>query len=177
MSRSAPKIEVIRALFARSGNQCAFPGCTQPLIDDKNQFIGQICHIEAALPDGERYNPNQTDEERRSYENLVLFCYPHHIETNDVSEYAAEKLKKFKREHEAKFEKSDFKIDEVALFRIMDEMESYWTRIERLNTLEHCTAELAFKINAKGSFLDIVNSCQGNIGYISSFHDTLRDSD
>jgi hypothetical protein len=177
MPRLAPTVDVIRALFARSGNQCAFPGCTQPLINDKNQFIGQICHIEAALPEGQRYNPNQTHEERRGYENLVLFCYPHHIETNDVSEYKVERLKRIKREHEARFEKLDFKIDEVALFKIMDEMERYWTRIERLNTLEHSMAELAFEINAKGSFLDLIKACQENIGYISGFHDAFRASD
>jgi len=177
MPRLAPKADIIRALFARSGNQCAFPGCKQPLINDKNQFIGQVIHVETALPDGERYNPEQTDEDRRGYENLVLFCYPHHVETNDVSEYTVEKLKTFKREHEAKYEKSDFKIDEVALFKIMGEMESYWARIERLNTLEHSMAELALDINAKGSFFDIVNSCQENIGYLSKFHDNFHESD
>jgi len=177
MQRLAPRADTIRALFARSGNQCAFPGCTQPLINDKNQFIGQVSHIEGALPGGERYNPDQTDEERRGYANLLLFCYPHHIETNDLSEYSVEKLKTFKREHEATFEKSDFKIDEAALFKIMVEMESYWARIERLNTLEHRMAELAFEINTKGSFFDIINSCQENIGYLSGFHDEFHESD
>ncbi len=177
MQRLTPRADTIRALFARSGNQCAFPGCTQPLISDKNQFIGQVVHIEGALQGGERYNPEQTDEERRGYTNLLLFCYPHHVETNNVSEYTVEKLKTFKREHEAAFEKSDFKIDEVALFKIMDEMESYWARIERLNTLEHSMAERAFKINAKGSFFDIVNSCEENIVYLSRFHDNFRESD
>ena len=107
----------------------------------------------------------------------MLFCYPNHVETNDVSEYTVEKLKTFKREHEATFEKSDFKIDEVALFKIMAEMESYWARIERLNTLEHCMTELAFDINAKGSFFDIVNSCQKNIDYLLGFHNNFRESD
>jgi len=177
MPRLTPKADTIRALFARSGNQCAFPGCIQLLINDKNQLIGQVCHIEAAMPSGKRYNPKQTPEERGGYENLVLFCYPHHVETNDVSEYTVEKLKTFKREHEATFEKSDFKIDEVALFKIMAEMESYWARIERLNTLEHCMTELAFDINAKGSFFDIVNSCQKNIDYLLGFHNNFRESD
>lgn len=125
MARLAPKTDDIRALFARSGNQCTFPGCTQPLINDKNQFIGQVCHIEAAMPSGERYNPDQTDEARRAYDNLVLFCYPHHIETNDVLTLTVENLKAIKVQHEAIFEQSDYKIDEAALFKIMDEMGSY----------------------------------------------------
>jgi hypothetical protein len=107
----------------------------------------------------------------------VLFCYPHHVETNIVSEYPVEKLRRIKWEHEAKYEKTDFKIDEAALFMIMEEMTRYWTRIEKLNTLEHSTPDLAFEIDAKGSFFDIVRSCRENIGYISSFHDTLHKSD
>ncbi|HPB04579.1 MAG TPA: hypothetical protein PLH00_07075, partial [Bacteroidaceae bacterium] len=126
MARLTPKADVIRALFARSGNQCAFPGCVQPLISERNRFIGQICHIEAALPGGERYNPKKNDEERRAYDNLLLLCYPHHIETNDVDEYPVDTLRRFKRDHEALFEKSDFKIDESALYKIIAEVDRYW---------------------------------------------------
>jgi len=177
MARQAIKVDTIRALFARSGNQCAFPGCTHPLINEKNQFIGQICHIEAALPGGERYNPDQTDKERNGHENLILFCYPHHVETNDVSEYTVEKLKAFKREHEAKFEKSDFKIDETALYKIMSEMDQYWAQIEKLNALQHSLSELAVDVKAKVSFLDVIESCRENISYLSGFFDTFRRSD
>ena len=160
MARLSPKADTIRAIFARSGNQCAFPGCTHPLINDRNQFIGQVCQIEAALPEGERYNPDQNDEERRSYENLLLLCYPHHIETNDVALYTVEMLRRFKRDHEALFEKSDFKIDEAALYKIVAEMDEYWAEIERLNTLKHIMAELAIHINARGSYLDLVKACE-----------------
>ena len=82
LARLSPRLETIRGLFARSGNQCALPGCIHPLVNEKQKFIGQVCHIEAAMPDGERYNPKQTDEERRSYENLLILCYQHHIETD-----------------------------------------------------------------------------------------------
>lgn len=177
MARLIPKVDVVRALFARSGNQCAFPGCIQPLINDRNRFIGQICHIEAALPGGERYNPHQSDEERRAYSNLLLFCYPHHVETNDVDEYPVDTLQRFKRDHEALFAKSDFKIDESALYKIIAEMDRYWAEVERLNTLEHTMAELAFSIDVRSSFLGLVESCKENIAHLSSFHDAFRDSD
>ena len=36
------------------------------------------------MPQGERFNAEQSDEERRSYDNLLLLCYQHHIETDDV---------------------------------------------------------------------------------------------
>ena len=82
------KVETIRALFAKSGNQCAFSGCKHPLIDDENNFISQICHIAAASEKGQRFNLMMNDEERRSYDNLILLCYPHHIKTNDVQRFS-----------------------------------------------------------------------------------------
>ena len=125
MARLAPSTDVLRALFARSGNQCAYPGCTQPIINQRNKFIGQVCHIEAAMPGGERHNKTQSDEQRRDYDNLLLLCYPHHIETNDVGEYPVDKLA-MKLEHERQFLKTDFKIDESELYRLSHEMEQFW---------------------------------------------------
>jgi hypothetical protein len=69
-------------------------------MDDNNVFLGEICHIEAAEPGGERYNPNQTDEQRRSFENLLLLCHAHHKITDDVNEYTVEKLQTIKLKHE-----------------------------------------------------------------------------
>lgn len=103
MARLAPTKEVIRRLFAYSGNICAFPECNERLIDVEGDFVGQICHIEAAEPGGERYNDAMTDEDRRSYENLLLLCYKHHVKTDDVIRYPVVALKKMKGDHEARF--------------------------------------------------------------------------
>ncbi len=104
MSRLTPKTEVIRHLFAVSGNQCAFPSCAHELISEKGTFVAQICHIEAAEKGGERYNKNQTDEERRAFSNLILMCYRHHRETDEVDEFTAAKLKEIKDAHERQFQ-------------------------------------------------------------------------
>lgn len=177
MARLSPAAETIRALFARSGNQCAFPGCTQHLINHKNQFVGQVCHIEAAMPGGERYNEFQTDEQRRHYNNLLLMCYAHHIETDDVSEYPVKRLVEIKNEHENKFLKADFKIDESALYKLMQDMEQYWTDIERLNTHEHSFKELAIDVNAKASGLDILVEANEAYQYIQDILEGLHESD
>lgn len=103
MSRLPPKSHVIRRLFALSGNVCAFPGCKHKLVNEKGKFIAQVCHIEAAEEGGERYNNDQTDEQRRAFDNLMLMCYEHHIETNDVLLYTPIILKKIKLEHERKY--------------------------------------------------------------------------
>lgn len=103
VKRLAPKKEVLRELYIKSGNECAFPGCHNILVDEQGVFVGEVCHIEAALPGGERFNPHMTNEERRSYDNLMLMCPQHHVITDDVNVYTVEKLKQMKRSHEAKY--------------------------------------------------------------------------
>lgn len=155
MARKEPVKNVLRALFARTGNQCAFPGCTQSLISTNNKFIGQLCHIEAASPGGERYNSVQTDEERRAYDNLMLMCYPHHIETDDVEQYTVEILKEMKQTHESSFQANTFKVNEEVIYRLALEMESYWAEIELLNSVKNVCEEYAVPINSKANFFDV----------------------
>ena len=91
----------IKKLFGLSGNQCAFPGCTKTLVNDKNALDSCICHIEAAKIGGERYNPNMTDKERADYNNLIPLCPQHHAETNDTNHYTVAVLHKMKIDHES----------------------------------------------------------------------------
>lgn len=177
MARLAPKLEIIRALFARSGNQCAFPGCTQPLINEKHKFIGQICHIESALPGGERFNEDQSDEDRRGFDNLILLCYPHHIETDDVDEYPVEYLKQIKFDHEKMFEKSEFVVNEKDLHTISMSMYDYWKKIDKLNSIEHFYEELKFDIDSGSGFFDVLKSAKESLAHIKEFAEYLHKSD
>lgn len=110
MARLAPTQATIKSLFAKSGNQCAFPDCQQILVDEDDDFVGQICHIAAANSGGERYDSSMTDEQRRSGDNLILLCYPHHVKTNNVECYPVTTLRKMKRDHERLFRKAKFQI-------------------------------------------------------------------
>jgi hypothetical protein len=179
MGRLAIKTDVLKSLFARSGNQCAFPGCTQPLINEKNKFIAQVCHIEAALEGGQRYNPNGNDENRRSYENLLILCYPHHIETNDVDEYPVERLLQIKREHEQMFLKSDFKLDESEIYKLSYEMEKYWFDIDRLNKLDHIFVDSGLAMDVKGdsNFFDVIVSAYDALNGIENLLEIFHQSD
>jgi hypothetical protein len=98
--RLPPTRDTLRELYLKSGNRCAFPGCKKHLFNIKGVFVGQICHIEAAEPGGERFNINQTNEQRRLPSNLMLMCYDHHVETNDVGKFPLERLARIKAEHE-----------------------------------------------------------------------------
>lgn len=101
--RLAPTRDTLRELYLKAGNRCAFPGCNKALFNRKGVLVGQICHIEAAEPGGPRFNQNQTNEQRRNASNLVLMCYDHHVETDDVSKFPVEQMARIKTEHEKLF--------------------------------------------------------------------------
>ena len=44
-----PVYQVARDLYLRSGNRCAYPGCSQPLMTADGVLAGETGHIEAAL--------------------------------------------------------------------------------------------------------------------------------
>jgi tetratricopeptide (TPR) repeat protein len=100
---SSPTTATIKRLFAVSGNRCAFPGCSLQLVDpDSGTVLGEICHIAARSPEGPRYDPDQTEQERHGFENLILLCPAHHkIVDGSPDEYTVERLRQIKAEHEA----------------------------------------------------------------------------
>ena len=103
LKRLAPTRETLRELYLKSGNLCAFSGCRKALFNGKGVFVGQICHIEAAMPGGARFNKKQTNEQRRHVSNLLLMCYDHHVETDNVSKFPVNRMRRIKEEHERKF--------------------------------------------------------------------------
>lgn len=147
MARLAPSRETLIALFAKSGNVCAFPGCSHELVTERNVFVGQLCHIEAANAGGQRFNPASTDEERRSFGNLLLLCYRHHKETDDVSRYDAETLREIKILHESLNGEKPFKIDEAFLYHLETEMQSYWEAVSAANDNNHVIPQFAVRVN------------------------------
>lgn len=157
VKRLTPKKETLRELYLKSGNQCAFPGCNNLMMNYNGDFTGQICHIEAAEPGGERFNPDQTNEERRSLENLVLLCYQHHVHTNHVEKYTVEVLKKIKKDHENKFSNLISKLQNS--IRDLTELQgfSYTESCKRINEIlewGHNTEELIFCTKEVNTLLD-----------------------
>ncbi|SFJ03568.1 hypothetical protein SAMN05421638_1953 [Kaistella treverensis] len=97
-------ILTIKKLYALSGNKCAFPNCDVVFLnweDDIN--FSNICHIEDAnqsTQKADRYNSKLTGKERADYNNLLLLCPNHHIETNNPDKYTVDVLREMKRNHE-----------------------------------------------------------------------------
>lgn len=100
------KPSTIRRLDILSGNQCYNPNCTKQLIaHDGATIISKICHIEAAKSNGPRFNPQMNDDERRSFDNLLLLCDECHTVIDNMSnleKYHVNLLKVWKKTHESK---------------------------------------------------------------------------
>lgn len=98
-----PSVATVKRLFAVSGNRCAFPGCTIPLVDEASgKVTGRVCHIRAAKVEGPRYDPSQKEVERYDFANLVLLCPIHHdVVDADLNAYSVDRLLQMKATHES----------------------------------------------------------------------------
>lgn len=103
--------ETVKVLFGRSGNQCAYPECTNTLIEPATEksdalVTAHICHIYAISTGGPRGKIGLTQKELNAPENLILLCRNHHAVVDGQYEtYPADMLKEWKRTHEAKVQK------------------------------------------------------------------------
>lgn len=115
----------LKVLFALSGNQCAYPDCTNPVIvpstDQSDPLVlNEICHIYALNEDGPRGKAGLTEKELNAPENLILFCPTHHaIVDGQYESYPADLLLEWKRTHQTEVQKrlpADFKTIQSEIF-------------------------------------------------------------
>jgi hypothetical protein len=94
------------ALFTLSQGTCYYPDCDRQVIswiDASTPTVdAHIAHIHGAYPGSPRYDPNMTDDKRRSFPNLTLLCKPHHDLVDKIrpDDYPAELLKRWKADRE-----------------------------------------------------------------------------
>ena len=108
--RLAPTERTLKKLFAYSGNQCAVPDCKNQLVDPSGTLLGKVAHICAAEEGGPRFDANMSNEQRRSFDNLLILCGRHHDIVDDkenVSEYPPDKLRGYKKSHEDRFRRAE----------------------------------------------------------------------
>jgi hypothetical protein len=99
---AGPSDPVIKRLFAVSSNRCAFPACTEPLVEGET-VVGEVCHIRSAREGHPRYDPKQAEAERNGFDNLILLCRKHHkIVDTEVDCYPPALLTEMKKAHEAR---------------------------------------------------------------------------
>ena len=106
IARDNFKAGIKRKLAERAGYICSFPGCNKLTIGPSKIFnfsilTGKASHIEAASPNGPRYNKNQKKGERISIENGIWLCSTHaDLIDKDYKRYSVADLKEIKRLHE-----------------------------------------------------------------------------
>lgn len=97
----------IKMLHALSGNQCYSPTCNNTFVaPDNKTLVSKICHIEGASEKGPRFNISMTNEQRRSFPNLILLCDTCHQmidNVKNINEYSVETLQGWKKFHEDKY--------------------------------------------------------------------------
>ncbi len=97
-----------KILFAVSGNQCAFPGCRQRLIEFSSSSTGspavlaKIAHIVAHSERGPRGDPSYPIDKLNIHENLILLCPTCHDLIDRLPyQYNVHVLRQIKLDHEA----------------------------------------------------------------------------
>jgi len=92
---------------------CYFPDCETPTIvfvrPGQPSVNVHIAHIEGAEVGSARYNEEMTNEERRSFANLLLLCVPHHdlVDHKEPEQYTVETLREWKASREAAVSEAD----------------------------------------------------------------------
>src|SRR5690349_18789110 len=118
-------IPTVKVLWSRAHDQCAFPGCRQPLTEEsvdattgeaRTNPIGEQAHIRSYKPDGPRYDPMFPAHKLHSYENLILVCPTHHtkIDANGGAEFTVGDLVEMRNDHERNAKRRD-EIDKTVL--------------------------------------------------------------
>ena len=98
-----PTTTTQKHVLSASGNQCAFPGCSRLIFDLTHEtLIGTIAHIRARCENGPRFDPSQSEEDNRSFGNLVAMCAEHSkiIDGPKWADFSVPTLSSWKREHE-----------------------------------------------------------------------------
>lgn len=98
---------VKRTMADRVSWKCSFPECGKntvgPNSGDPTKKInnGIAAHIHAAAPEGPRYNPQMTSDERRHISNGIWMCRDHgNLIDADYTEYSASTLRDWKSQAE-----------------------------------------------------------------------------
>lgn len=95
----------LKILFGQSGNECAEPSCSNPIIasataESDAANVSHIAHIYALSEDGPRGKAGMTAKEINHHSNLILLCPTHHTTIDSQYEtYPADLLLKWKEDH------------------------------------------------------------------------------
>lgn len=138
-----------RALYTFSAATCYFTDCQTPVIvfvDGEPVSNVEIAHIRGAVPGSPRYDLTMTDDERRSFANLILLCTPHHkiVDRLHPDDYPVEVLADWKAQHERDFGADGSILSPLTEDRLLDLIEKAVASTERRSERQLVFAFLSF---------------------------------
>src|SRR5208283_5680560 len=100
--------KAIKLLWSNAAGRCSFTNCEERLtVEQAAQAapytLGEMVHIRGKREGSNRYDKDQTDEQRDRYENLILLCPNHHTlidKPENENIYSVDVLIKMKIAHE-----------------------------------------------------------------------------
>lgn len=105
---ASPDAHTQRRLFAASAGYCQNPACANELFVDalgRSIHIAEMAHVFAATDGGPRTNPNLSQVERGTFENLIMLCANCHTMVDKVPEAFPDwMMLNWKREHANKLQ-------------------------------------------------------------------------
>lgn len=165
----------LRFLYAKSGNNCAFPDCSMPIFEDDGLLTGECCHIEALSKGGARYNEATTEGEKNNESNLVLMCARHHtIIDSDSTKYTTEYLKKIKSDHERQYSATQRVLNDNMLLALEQSMDRYWNKLQTIDSVD---THLKIKVNKDASIETLLDNIQTNFTSVEELFDIMYQSD
>lgn len=176
MARKSIDANTLRFLYGKSGNNCAFPDCCEPIFEDDGTLTGECCHIEAFSQGGARFNPDTTTEDKNAEDNLILLCARHHkiIDTHP-QEYTTERLREMKQTHEQQYSRGARELNNHMLFALQRSMAEYWNKLQLIDAQD--TTDLKIKINPTLCIADLFRETENAFDRIVSNIDFLEQSD
>lgn len=176
-SRKKIPVRVLQLLYAHSGNQCAFPGCSSPIFEDNGLLTGECCHIKANSIGGPRYDANQLDEERNGVGNLILLCSRHHtIVDNDGSKYSVDVLQEYKKNHENHFRADNLKLSAEQIRYLQQSNSKYWKYIQKIDA-DTIVPDLKMKVDVNKTLEELIQEYENNVENLCVVIDNIIDSD
>ena len=176
MPRKNISHKTLRFLYAKSGNNCAFPQCKAPIFEEDGLLTGECCHIQAISIGGARYNAKMTDDERNAEDNLVLMCSRHHtIIDSDTKTYTAKRLQQIKREHEAQFCHHRKELDDTMLYALEKSITQYWTRLQAID--EDDDSGLKIKLDVDADIYTLLSSIEEDFNKLENMLSNMAKSD
>jgi hypothetical protein len=107
-----PTTATIKQLYAHA-YRCGYEDCRRPLfrVDDESgerTLNSLVCHIHARREGGPRWLASQSEQDNRSFGNLILMCHEHAAKIDDarlVSSFSPERLRSWKSEQVAEYDR------------------------------------------------------------------------